>query len=128
MKLSDAHFGVMVWDSNEHKLKSHNLFDLARNKHFVAEYVAHPERHPQGDWALFCFGDVWSRAQYEYQVGGLFGDYSQKIDVWSMYVEPNRQALYDIIHSISKSSALAYLREERKARKATKLYLPNQHK
>lgn len=91
-----------------------NAFDFYRVKWAVAHYVAYPEKR-EGDWLFSCFYDFQGKCEFEYLLMGLSGKGTpKKVDIWTMYIEPNRDILYDIVHSISKNSALEYLRAERK--------------
>ena len=74
------------------------------------------------DPVRFCFGDVWSRCEYEYLIRPMVGDDEDeiKMDVFQMYVEPNASYLMSIVDRITKTSAQKYLREERKRLKGIK--------
>lgn len=129
MKLDDLYFGVKLmplsYNSKEGRteLKTYNLFDLSRIKWSVAKYVTmtDTERSLLHNSLMFCFGDVWGRTEYEFIVcpwpygdGEGVSDNGQKVDTFTMYVEPNAKLLMDMVNSVSVSSAKKYLTEWRK--------------
>lgn len=123
--LKKAYFGVATVDING-DIQFWNLFDNLRVKLSVASYVVMtPEAKKLllMDPCRFCFGDVWSRCEYEFVVNRWpFGEKDlvsggRKMDVYQMFVEPNKDHLMTIVNSISKSSARKYLAEERKKRR-----------
>lgn len=98
-----------------------NAFDFMRVRWAVAHYVAYPERR-RGDWLEECFYDFRGKCEFEYLLMGLSGQGEpKKVDIWTMYIEPNRDILYEIVHSISRNSALQYLRAEKAKRKGNRL-------
>lgn len=122
MKIDDAYFGVCNLDFNG-EISTWNLFDNLRVKWSVAKYVSMtPEERKllSSEPYRFCFGDVWGRCEYEWIVNRW--PYSEedkvtdgkKVDVFQMYVEPNKDYLMEIVNKISVTSAKNYLREERK--------------
>ena len=128
-KLDALYFGVKLYplsysSDQERELATYNLFDFARVKWSVAKYITMTdiERQNVSNPLMFCFGDVWSRCEFEFVVcpwGGTEEDakiteVGTKVDIYKMYVEPNAEYLMELISSVSQSSAKAYLREERK--------------
>ena len=120
-KLEEAYFGIKLWDSNTHQLKTANIFDILPVRESVAAYkVRKPETH---DWLMYCFNSVWSRCQYEFLVDGWVDEgHKDKVDVYSMYIEPNKKVLKEIIDNITITSCKKCLTEARKRRKEIKKY------
>lgn len=133
MNINDLYFGVvlcqMSYSSPEERsnLKVYNLFDFARVKYSVALWVTmKPEekarRESLHDQLMWCFGDTWSRSEYEFVVCPWGGsDENDKVfevgtkkDTFSMYVEPNGELLMDLVNRVTKTSAKEYIREWRK--------------
>ena len=131
ISINDLYFGVvlsrMSYNSKEEGrgLEVYNLFNFGRVKHSVAVWAAmsdekRKEKIARGtDPLRFCFGDVWSRCEYEFVVCPWGGadendkvfDVGTKVDTYFMYVEPNRELLLDLVGRVTKSSAKAFLRE-----------------
>lgn len=132
-KLNDLYFGVKLYPMSgsiggKRNLVTYNLFGFGRVKWSVAKWVLMNEKERKSLWGdplNFCFGDVWSRCEYEFMVcpwGGLdkndkVTDVGIKMDTFEMYVKPNADLLMKMVNSVSKNSAREYLREERKLRK-----------
>lgn len=127
--LQDLYFGYvnvsMSYDrsNKRHALETYNLFGSSRVRRSVALYVTmDPEKKKElvRDPLSWCFSDVRSRCEYEFVVNPWpYGnddtlDQGVKVDIWTMYVEPNRELLLDLISRVTKTSAQKYLREERK--------------
>ena len=113
--INKLYFGITVLNANKNKLESYNLFNFSRVKDSVAKYVLLPARDKNKvDGLKFCFGDTWSRCEFEYMVypwpetehdGGI------KVDVFTAYVRPNSEYLMKLVNSVSKTSASRYLKE-----------------
>lgn len=115
MKLSDAHFGVVMVQYGSQEMTEVNIFDFGSIKWAVANYIAYPEKRLPGDWLSHCFFDCRGKCEFEFLLMGRDGrGEPKKVDIWTMYIEPNRRVLYDIVQSISKTSCLQYIRAERK--------------
>ena len=127
MELDSLYFGVKVRDSNHgDELKTYNLFDIGGVKYSVARYVTMGEKERKmiigegknefvGNKDLFfCFCDVWSRYEYEYDITRPGGSDGYKTDVYNMYVIPNADLLMKMVKSVSQKSAKEYLREWKK--------------
>ena len=93
----------------------------------VAKYITMTDKEKRQllckDPLAFCFGDVWSRSEYEFMIspwpyhsGDKIEDYGHKIDIFEMYVRPNEKILMDIVYRISKTSAIEYISEWQKHR------------
>lgn len=124
IKLTDLYFGyknyAMSYTSEKERgIETRNLFGSTRVLRSVAMWVVMPEEEKKKRDALsWCFADVRGRAEYEFVMSPWCGvGEPQKIDIWTMYVEPNRELLLDLISKVTISSAKAYLREERKRTK-----------
>lgn len=131
--INKLYFGVKLFPmsyaskSELNKLKTYNLFEFGRVKWSVAKYVAMTDKEKKSilsDPLHFCFGDVWSRTEFEfiacpwpYTDEMTISNSGVKVDTWSLYVEPNADYLMSLVNSVSPTSARAYLREERKRRK-----------
>lgn len=117
MNLNKAYFGVTTLENN--KLRTWNLFDNLRVKWSVARYVAMSKEERKNlvsEPYRFCFGDVWGRCEYECVLlpwPSMNEKKALKVDVFQLYVEPNKDYLMEIVDSISVTSAKQYLREER---------------
>lgn len=121
MNINDLYFGIALYSlsysSKEgQKLETCNLFDFARIKESVALWVISPEIRATHDLLSWCFGDVHWRAEFEYEIAPLFGE-PEKVDVYTLYVIPNRKLLEDMVNSVSVLSAEKYLKERRKERR-----------
>lgn len=121
IKITDLYFGyrnyAMSYTSGkERKIETHNLLDSTRVLRSVALWVLMPEEEKKKhDPLSWCFADVRGRAEYEFVMSPWVGDgEEQKVDIWGMYVVPNGELLIDLISRVTKNSARAYLREERK--------------
>lgn len=129
MKLDDLYFGIKLmplsYGTREEgiSLKTYNLFELSRIKWAVARWVtmSDEEKKEITSPLHFVFGDVWSRAEFEFIVcpwpygdGEGVSDNGQKVDAYTMYVEPNAKLLMDMVNSVSVSSAKKYMAEWRK--------------
>ena len=120
-KLTDLYFGYKNYEMSytagkERKIVTYNLFDSHRVLRSVARWVLMSDEDKKKHDALsYCFSDVRGRAEYEFVISPWAGEgEAQKVDIWTMYVEPNKELLLDLISRVSPTSARAYLREERK--------------
>ena len=129
MKIDDLYFGVKLmplsYSSKEGRteLKTYNLFGFSRVKWSVASWVTMSDEEKKNITSPlhFIFGDVWGRTEYEFIVcpwpygdGEGVSDNGQKVDTFTMYVEPNARLLMDMVNSVSVSSAKKYMTEWRK--------------
>lgn len=117
MKITDLDFGYMQFDPNTGELTRHNIFSNVSVMRSVAQWVTmSSSRRKAGlDPISFCFIDYWSRCQYEFVIKPWVGEgEEQKVDIWTMYVVPNKDILFDMIDKVSVNSAREWLREERK--------------
>ena len=131
--INKLYFGVKLFPisytskSERNKLKTYNLFEFGRVKGSVAKYVTMTDKEKKSilsDPLHFCFGDVRSRAEFEftacpwpYTDEMSISNSGVKVDTWSLYVEPNADYLMSLVNSVSPTSAKAYLRDERKGKK-----------
>lgn len=109
INFNDLYYGICSMDQNTKKMVSYNIFDIYRVKRSVADWVMMSDERKSGieDPIRFCFGDTWSRVEYEWIVSPWppkDGE-EQKVDVYSMYVEPNRALLMDMLDNVSLKSA-----------------------
>lgn len=117
MKITDLDFGYMQFDPNTGELTRHNIFCNVSVMHRVAEWVTmSPKSHKVIlDPISFCFLDYWSCHEYELVVKPWEGKgEEQKVDIWTMYIVPNKDILLDMIDKVSANSARKWLREERR--------------
>ena len=121
IKLTDLYFGYknyeMSYNTREERgIVTHNLFSSYRVLRSVARWVLMSDEEKEKHNALsYCFADVRGRAEYEFVISPWVGEGDvQKVDIWTMYVEPNKELLLDLISRVIPASAKAYLREERK--------------
>ena len=120
-KLTDLYFGYKLYEMSytrgeERKIATYNLFSSSRVLRSVAMWVLMPEdEKKQHDALSWCFMDVRGRSEYEFVMspwGG--GGEPQKVDIYQMYVEPNKELLLDLVSRVTPNSAKVYIREERK--------------
>lgn len=129
MKLDDLYFGIVLhplsygYEDEKDRLVTYNLFGTARIKWAVARYITmkDEERKKINDPLSFCFSDVWGRTEYEfimcpwpYGDGDKVEAVGKKVDIYTMYVEPNAELLMDIVNRVTISSAKKYISDERK--------------
>ena len=114
-------FNVVVWRDGERKVI--NIFDsyrvcrsvcLYRLGEFNKWYPDKPER-----WFFWCFGDMWSRYEWEVGFGEPFlnsdGSWDgEKVDVYSLFLEPNKKLLKKMIDRVSLNSCREWLRENKR--------------
>lgn len=118
LDIEKLYFGVKIIDLNTGEIRTINLFGIGRVAESVAVYVKRRNtkawkeqvENEHFDPLFFCFGDVWSRVEYEMIVTDMFGKTEEKVDVYRMYVEPNRDLLLDMINRVTVSSARRYLK------------------
>lgn len=110
-----AYFGIKIWNPNTHKLESTNLFNSQRVRLSVAQYIIYGDKI-DSDPILYCFGDTRARIEYEFMVDGAVDwGHERKVDIYTMYVMPNRGALMEIVKKISKRSAKRWLQGYKRA-------------
>ena len=121
INFNDLYYGICNMDDNTGKMKSYNVFDNYRLKRAVADWVLmNDERKAEiEDPIRYCFSDVWSRCEYEWTVTPLIPKENQgeKVDVYSMYIEPNRALLMDMLDRVSLKSAREWRTEDNKRMK-----------
>lgn len=132
MKLDELYFGIKLHPMNYRNraerstLKTYNLFDFSRIKESIAIYRTMDEERKKTltDPLHFCFGDVWSRCEFEFIVCPWpFGDDERvvesgvKVDTYEMYVEPNKDYLMSLVESVDEKDCKKYLSELRKQRR-----------
>ena len=130
-KLTDLYFGVVAPGIGAGRidrlnLRSFNLFQSTRVRWSVARWVVETNKDPkfaeEHDFLFWCFGDTRARCEWEWLIapwGGTSGeeqlkDVCEKVDVYTMYVEPNAKYLRELVDSVSITSAKKYLFEERR--------------
>lgn len=121
INLSSLYFGYKIYDlsytsGKERKISTHNLFGSSRVLWSVATWVTmSDEEKKKHDAISWCFSDVRGRCEYEFVMSPWAGGGApHKVDIYQMYVEPNRELLLDIVSRVTVSSAKKYLSEERK--------------
>lgn len=119
-KIDDLYFGIKYWEFNSKKLVETNLFKCGRIKWNLAKYITikndekKSKMYKIDDPLLFIFGDVWSRCEWEFLVGGLFNEENvEKQSVYDMYVKPNRDILLSMVDEITLRDAKRYLKENK---------------
>lgn len=112
-KISDLYFGVCYWDFNKKRLETVNLFSLPKVQRDVAFYVI--DKDARFDPLLRCFHSVWGRCQFEMMVDGFpESGHRQKVDLYDLYVRPNRDHLLDLVSQVSEYQAKKWIREYNK--------------
>lgn len=117
MKITDLDFGYMQFDHNTGELTRHNIFSNVSVMRRIAQWVTMPSSCHKAvlDPISFCFLDYWSRCQYEFVIKPWEGEgEEQKVDIWTMYIVPNKDILLDMINKVSTNSARKWLKEERR--------------
>lgn len=66
---------------------------------------------PLKDQFFYIFNDVWCRSEFEFVLRALGGVEEIKIDLFSLYVIPNRNNLLEMVERCSLNSAREYVRE-----------------
>lgn len=132
MKLDELYFGIKLHSmsysnrAERSTLKTYNLFDFSRIKESIAIYRTMSEERKKTltNPLHFCFGDVWSRCEFEFIVCPWpFGDDERvvesgvKVDTYEMYVEPNKDYLMSLVESVDEKDCKKYLSELRKQRR-----------
>lgn len=130
MAIDDLYFGIKLYPlsytkGQRQELQTYNLFGFSRVRYAVAAWVIMPEEEKARkkdlhDQLMWCFGDVWCRAEYEFIVNPWPGgedDESIKADTFTIYVEPNGELLMDLVNRVSASSARAYIRAHNEHRR-----------
>ena len=127
MSIDDLYFGIRqpkisyYRDEEKYELDTYNLFALSGVKDSVARWVTMTpvQRARITDPLMFLFGDVWSRTQFEWMVGpwpyedGMLVENCEKVDVFKMYVLPNKGLLMDLVSRVTITSAKRYIKRER---------------
>lgn len=122
ININDLYFGYKQFDFNTGELRTHNLFGSMRVLTSAALYRTKGDKLQLEDPFSFIFGDTRGRCQYEFVISPWAGDgEEQKVDIFSMYVEPNKKYLMSLVDQVSISSCRKLLAEERKRRKRTVL-------
>lgn len=117
MKINNLYFGYVQFDPNTGRLTRHNLFGDYRVMRNVARWVTLGEHRDtlSSDLLHFCFFETCGRAEYEFVIKPWTGKgEEQKVDIWTMYVMPNRMLLEDMVNSVSVNSARAWLKEQKR--------------
>lgn len=122
LNINDLYFGYKQFDPNTGELRTHNLFGSIRVLTSVALYRTKGDKLQINDPFSFIFGDTRGRCQYEFVVSPWARDgEGQKVDIFSMYAEPNKEYLMSLVDKVSISSCRKLLAEERKRRKGVML-------
>lgn len=107
--LEKAFFGIRKCNLNTNEFDCENLFGSVRVLRSIAllrtdKYLS--ERYTDIDSVIgFCFGDTMHRVEWEMGIQPVFhDDRVEKVDVFYMYVEPNKQLLYDMVMNFSIAS------------------------
>ena len=115
LDLEKAHFGIKMWDMNSGEFRDANLFGSCRVLDSIAilktrKYVK--DRYKDVDDVIsFCFGDTRGRVEYEMGISEVFSDDVRKTDVYTMYVQPNKNLLYDMVQQISVASCKRWMKK-----------------
>lgn len=126
MKITDLYFGAKRMDFNTDKLVTFNIFNHTGVLESVARYVTKKDtdayyKNKTDDEILFIlFCDYWSRCEYEFLVtpwaSADDNKKEVKVDVFEMFIKPNKRVLLDMVNQVTVNSARTWLREERKRR------------
>lgn len=117
MKITGLYFGVKRWDFNKKEFVTYNLFNNLTILRSIAVWktLSRKDQKLIGDPLRFLFGATWGRVEWEFEVSPVFEKEPwDKVDVFSMYVEPNRELLLKMVDSVSKKSAKTWLKNDKK--------------
>lgn len=125
--IDKLYFGIVAESFNYHgagdeRFRAHNLFEVGNVKWSVAYWVASDAKFKkEHDLISWCFSGVRGKCEYEfivcpwpYKAGETVPEAGTKVDIYSMYVEPNAPILIELVNSVSVSSAKRFLAEGRK--------------
>lgn len=102
-QIGDLEFNVTI-PTDRGEFRTFNIFKHPEAQRAICIYKLCPERI-RHNLCLFIFGDFWSRVEYEMLISPLFGDERWlKVDVYSLYIEPNFPLLKEMIDKVSVSS------------------------
>lgn len=127
MKLEELYFGIVRpafgygRDEERNRLEPANLFASGRVRRSVAMWVTMDDKEKKKhEFLSWCFGDTRWRTEYEfivcpwpYREDDTIDGCGQKVDTYTLYVQPNEKLLRQMVDSVTKSSAQKYLKEER---------------
>lgn len=128
-KLKDLEYNVCRW--NHGKIETFNVFQhsgvlLSAAKYRLGEFDKFQKEWHKGedrdywhDLAMWLFGDLWSRYEYEFGFGDAFkkddGSWEgEKTDIYTVFCEPNIKLLKSMIDEVSLTSCKEYVREYNK--------------
>lgn len=114
MKITDLYFGIKRADSNTQHLVTTNLFNCRDVLLGVALYKLgkggeYCNRNP----FEFIFFGTRGAVEYEFYIAAPASekDDFELTDIYSMYAEPNKRYLMELINSVSKASCERWLKE-----------------
>lgn len=120
MKITDLYFGCKLYKFSDKRLGTYNLFGNSRVLYSIATYKVHgytpwnenltPEEYKDSLFK-FLFGDLWGHVEYEFMVAPMFDGELQKVDLFTMYAEPNKDYLLKLVESVSVDSCKEWLRD-----------------
>jgi len=117
MRVQDLYFGVLCPNSQGELITAPvNLFDIAHTRYYAAKFRIAQAKGEKIDIdpAMYVFGDVWSRCEYEMLVSPLFRGEQIKVDLYQLYVVPQREILFKMIDECSVNSCKQYIRDYKK--------------
>lgn len=123
---NDLYFGVTTYDPFKKELRTWNLFDHYGIKRAVANWVlmSDDRKAEIENPLMYLFGDVWSRTEFEciicpwpFHEEDTIEDSGTKVDVFTLYVQPNTDLLLDIVDNVSAKSAREWRTADNKRRK-----------
>ena len=121
MEIENLYFGIKLFGFNTRKLEDQNLFSSYRILRSIALYIAEYKDNNEDNFIedplVFCFGDTRGRVEYEYYISGPTERETYKVDVWDMYIAPNRNHLMKLVNLVSKESAERWVKEDERRRK-----------
>ena len=115
-RIDKLYFGYVSFDFNTKELVMKNLFDSYRVQRSIAVWAGLDEiEKSRHDPLWFCFGDTHSRCEYEFLITMWPKEEpTLKVDIFKMYVEPNREHLLNLVSQISKAEAKRWLKEDKR--------------
>lgn len=115
MKITDLYFGIKRYDLSTRRLATTNLFNCRDVLLGVALYkLGKGGESCNRNSFEFIFSGTRGAVEYEFYVSDpmLNGDKEYKLEsVYSMYAEPNKRYLMELINSVSKASCARWLKE-----------------
>lgn len=118
MKITDLSFKYKQFDDHG-ELIERELFYNLRIMRSIALYIKFDKKYRDGgeieDPLFYCFNDCWAKCEYEVVLSPWVGEGEPtKQSVYDLYIKPNKELFMGMVNSVSKNSAIKYLREHKR--------------